>query len=51
MKKATTTLLLIIVLLTQAAGSCTGDDCPTGTVSEWHCSETAQTCWTVCIEK
>ena len=51
MKRAITTIMLIIVLLTQVAGSCTGDGCPAGTVSQWHCSETAGTCWPVCVER
>ena len=51
MTKIITVLVLIAIVLTQAAGSCIGDACPPGTVSKYHCSESAGTCWTVCVER
>ena len=38
--RAQLTAMLIILAI---AGAC-GDGC----VTVWHCSETAQTCWSVC---
>lgn len=49
MKKIISAALLIIVLLTQAAGSCTGDDCPDGTTSTYKCNRLGQACYVACV--